>query len=45
MGIHMAYWFVPRIASDTHIRDTYMVPGGRQIMLRSHNATKTGGTS
>ncbi|MFJ8940410.1 FAD-dependent monooxygenase [Streptomyces sp. NPDC102365] len=41
MGIHMAYWFVPRIASDTNIRDTYMAPGGRQIMRRSHNATET----
>jgi 2-polyprenyl-6-methoxyphenol hydroxylase-like FAD-dependent oxidoreductase len=41
LGIHMAYWFVPRIASDSNIRDTYMVPGGRQIMRRSHNATET----
>ncbi|WPB95590.1 FAD-dependent monooxygenase [Streptomyces malaysiensis] len=41
VGIHMAYWFVPRIASDSHIRDTYMVPGGRQIMRRSHGATET----
>ncbi|WP_234011914.1 MULTISPECIES: FAD-dependent monooxygenase [unclassified Streptomyces] len=41
VGIHMAYWFAPRIASDTNIRDTYMVPGGRQIMRRSHNATET----
>ncbi|WP_306334631.1 FAD-dependent monooxygenase [Streptomyces sp. KL118A] len=41
VGMHMAYWFVPRIASDTDIRDTYMVPGGRQIMRRSHNATET----
>ncbi|MFF9010159.1 FAD-dependent monooxygenase [Streptomyces goshikiensis] len=41
VGIHMAYWFVPRIASDTNIRDTYMVPGGRQIMRRSHNASET----
>ncbi|MFF4554397.1 FAD-dependent monooxygenase [Streptomyces sp. NPDC001422] len=41
VDIHMAYWFVPRIASDTNIRDTYMVPGGRQIMRRSHNATET----
>ncbi|MFB8170323.1 FAD-dependent monooxygenase [Kitasatospora purpeofusca] len=41
VGIHMAYWFVPRIASDTDIRDTCMVPGGRQIMRRSHNATET----
>jgi 2-polyprenyl-6-methoxyphenol hydroxylase-like FAD-dependent oxidoreductase len=41
VGIHMAYWFVPRIASDSSIRDTYMVPGGRQIMRRSHNPTET----
>ncbi|MFF8896726.1 FAD-dependent monooxygenase [Streptomyces lydicus] len=41
VGIHMAYWFVPRIASDSDIRDTYMVPGGRQIMRRSHNPTET----
>ncbi|MFF2546276.1 FAD-dependent monooxygenase [Kitasatospora sp. NPDC058063] len=41
LGIHMAYWFVPRIASDSNIRDTCMVPGGRQIMRRSHNPTET----
>ncbi|MEE1766804.1 FAD-dependent monooxygenase [Streptomyces sp. JV185] len=41
VNIHMAYWFVPRIASDSNIRDTYMVPGGRQIMRRSHNPTET----
>ncbi|OSY42771.1 MULTISPECIES: FAD-dependent monooxygenase [Pseudonocardia] len=41
VGIHMAYWFIPRIASDRNIRDTYMVPGGRQIMRRSHNPEQT----
>ncbi|WP_405658414.1 FAD-dependent monooxygenase [Streptomyces sp. NBC_01166] len=41
VGIHMAYWFVPRIASDSNIRDTYMIPKGRQIMRRSHNQTET----
>ncbi|WP_406145097.1 FAD-dependent monooxygenase [Streptomyces sp. NBC_01012] len=41
VGIHMAYWFVPRIASDSNIRDTYMAPEGRQIMRRSHNPTET----
>lgn len=41
VGVHMAYWFVPRIASDGDIRDTYMVPGGRQIMRRSHNPAET----
>lgn len=40
-GMHMAYWFVPRIATDGRIRDTYLAPGGRQIMRRSHNATET----
>ncbi|MGW1996036.1 FAD-dependent oxidoreductase [Embleya sp. NPDC001921] len=41
VGIHMAYWFVPRIASDTRIRDTYNAPGGRMIMRRSHNPTES----
>jgi 2-polyprenyl-6-methoxyphenol hydroxylase-like FAD-dependent oxidoreductase len=41
VGIHMAYWFVPRIASDTNIRDTYGAPGGRMIMRRSHNPAET----
>ncbi|MER7705131.1 FAD-dependent monooxygenase [Kitasatospora sp. NPDC097605] len=41
VGIHLAYWFVPRIDSDSDIRSTYMVPGGRQIMRRSHNPTET----
>lgn len=41
LGIHMAYWFVPRIASDSNIRDTFMVPGGRMVMRRSHNTTET----
>ncbi|MFJ5985541.1 FAD-dependent monooxygenase [Lentzea sp. NPDC092896] len=41
LGIHMAYWFVPRIPSDSNIRDTYLAPGGRQIMRRSHNPSET----
>ncbi|MGI5505590.1 FAD-dependent monooxygenase [Lentzea sp. CA-135723] len=41
VGIHMAYWFVPRIASDGDVRDTCMLPGGRQIMRRSHNPSET----
>lgn len=40
-GIHMAYWFIPRITSDNDIRDTYMAPGGRQIMRRSHSPEQT----
>lgn len=41
VGMHMAYWFVPRIATDSNIRDTYLATGGRQIMRRSHNPTET----
>jgi 2-polyprenyl-6-methoxyphenol hydroxylase-like FAD-dependent oxidoreductase len=41
VGIHMAYWFVPRTASDGDIRDTYLAPGGRMIMRRSHNPSDT----
>ncbi|KAK0382648.1 hypothetical protein NLU13_8611 [Sarocladium strictum] len=40
-GLHVAYWFVPRIKSDTNIRETYRSPGGRQIMRRSHNPTES----
>jgi 2-polyprenyl-6-methoxyphenol hydroxylase-like FAD-dependent oxidoreductase len=37
----MAYWFIPRTASDNNIRDTYMAPRGRMIMRRSHNQDET----
>lgn len=41
VGIHMAYWFIPRDASDTDIRESYTAGGGRLIMRRSHSATET----
>ena len=41
VGIHMAYWFIPRDTTDSDIRETYNAPGGRMIMRRSHNATET----
>ena len=42
MGIHMAYWFIPRTpVDDGNIRNTYLAPGGRMIMRRSHNPTET----
>lgn len=41
LGIHIAYWFIPRIESDNNIRRTYQSPGGRMIMRRSHNSTET----
>ena len=31
LGIHMAYWFIPRIASDSAIRDTCDAPGGQGL--------------
>lgn len=41
LGMHMAYWFIPRLPSDSNIRDTYLAPGGRMIMRRSHSPTET----
>ncbi|MFD4640848.1 FAD-dependent monooxygenase [Lentzea sp. NPDC058436] len=41
VGIHMAYWFVPREAVDSDMRETYNATGRRMIMRRSHNATET----
>ncbi|WP_106192375.1 FAD-dependent monooxygenase [Umezawaea tangerina] len=41
VGIHMAYWFIPRDETDDALRETYNAPGGRMIMRRSHNPTET----
>ncbi len=41
LGLDMAYFFIPRIETDTNFRYTYSSPGGRMIMRRSHNATDT----
>lgn len=41
MGMHMAYWFIPRAETDNNIRRTYNAPGGRMIFRRSHNSTET----
>jgi 2-polyprenyl-6-methoxyphenol hydroxylase-like FAD-dependent oxidoreductase len=41
LGIHMAYFFIPRIDTDNNIRRTYLSPGGRMIMRRSHSPTET----
>jgi 2-polyprenyl-6-methoxyphenol hydroxylase-like FAD-dependent oxidoreductase len=41
LGIQMAYWFIPREKADNNIRRTYISPGGRMIMRRSHNPTET----
>lgn len=42
MGIHMAYWFIPRTDADAGtLRQTFVAPGGRMVMRRSHNPTET----
>ncbi|KAJ5163908.1 Monooxygenase FAD-binding [Penicillium coprophilum] len=41
LGVHMAYWFVPRIETDSNMCKVYFSPGGRMIMSRSHNKTET----
>jgi 2-polyprenyl-6-methoxyphenol hydroxylase-like FAD-dependent oxidoreductase len=41
MGMHMAYWFIPRAETDNNIRRAYLARGGRMMFRRSHNATET----
>ncbi|KAJ5578033.1 FAD/NAD(P)-binding domain-containing protein [Penicillium hispanicum] len=41
LGVHMAYWFIPREKGDTNIRHTCILPGGRMIMRRSHSPTES----
>ena len=41
LGMHIAYFFIPRAETDTKIRCSYLSPGGRMIMRRSHNDTET----
>jgi 2-polyprenyl-6-methoxyphenol hydroxylase-like FAD-dependent oxidoreductase len=41
LGIHMAYWFIPRDETDDNLSRSYISPGGRMIKRRSHNETET----
>ncbi|KAJ5985582.1 hypothetical protein N7522_012778 [Penicillium canescens] len=41
LGLHMAYWFIPRDETDSSICSSYLSPGGRMIMRRSHSATES----
>lgn len=41
LGVDVAYYFIPRTETDDNIRRSYLTPGGRLIMRRSHNATET----
>ncbi|KAL8660925.1 MAG: hypothetical protein Q9168_008422, partial [Polycauliona sp. 1 TL-2023] len=39
LGLYIAYFFVPRIPSDTNIRKVYQFPSGL-VMSRTHSPTK-----
>lgn len=41
LGMHMAYWFIPRDGTDGNLSMSYISPGGRMIKRRSHNETET----
>lgn len=41
LGIHVAYWTVPRTEVDTNIRKNYHSPGSRLVMCRSHSPEET----
>ncbi|KAJ5960751.1 Monooxygenase FAD-binding [Penicillium vulpinum] len=41
LGVHMAYWIVPRTETDTNMSKSYIIPGGRMIMTRSHSKSET----
>ena len=40
VGSQIAYWMIPRIASDENVARAYNAPGGRMITLRSHSPTE-----
>lgn len=41
LGTHVAYFFIPRIDSDTNMMSVYNCTGGRTIIRRSHSPTET----
>ncbi|KAF2757517.1 FAD/NAD(P)-binding domain-containing protein [Pseudovirgaria hyperparasitica] len=41
LGMYMAYFFIPRIESDTKTRSTYAAPGSRMMMRRTHSPTES----
>lgn len=41
LGVHMAYWFIPRAEDDNNIRRTYQTAGGRMMMRRTHSPTES----
>ncbi|KAJ2963135.1 hypothetical protein NQZ79_g1791 [Umbelopsis isabellina] len=41
LGIYMAYYFVPRTEIDDNMCKSYLCPGRRMIVSRTHNETET----
>jgi 2-polyprenyl-6-methoxyphenol hydroxylase-like FAD-dependent oxidoreductase len=41
LGVYIAYWFIPRTEMDSNICKSYLSPGRRMIMSRSHSKTET----
>ncbi|PWY69073.1 monooxygenase [Aspergillus heteromorphus CBS 117.55] len=41
MGMHMAYWFIPRTETDANFFTWYHAPGGRLVIRRSHSPTQS----
>ncbi|KAL4926313.1 monooxygenase [Aspergillus undulatus] len=41
MGVLAAYWHMPRIGTDSNVRNSYLSPRGRLIMRRSPSPTET----
>lgn len=41
LGLHMAYWFIPGDETDSEVASAYLIPGGRMIIKRKHNATES----
>ncbi|KAI4268340.1 MAG: hypothetical protein L6R38_007872 [Xanthoria sp. 2 TBL-2021] len=40
LGAYLAYWFIPRTATDDHLCRLYHIPGSRMIMSRTHSPTE-----
>jgi 2-polyprenyl-6-methoxyphenol hydroxylase-like FAD-dependent oxidoreductase len=41
LGVHGAWWFVPRSEMDSNISESHIGPEGRMIMRRSHSPNET----
>lgn len=41
LGIYMAYWWVPTVASDNKIAKATHAPGGRMVVTRTHSPTES----